>query len=60
MALQFTKRLSVLIDPSSKARAFTVAKRQSLDNFDLLVSFFGKKVAVESLGKRRKATISTA
>ena len=56
MALHFTKRLSVPFDPSSKARAFTVAKRQSTVNFDLLVSFHGNKVAKYQISTKKSGS----
>lgn len=55
MALHFTRRLTVPLDPSSKARAFTVVKKQSSDKFDVLVSFHGNKVAKYEISAKKNA-----
>ena len=53
MALHFTRRLTVPLDPSSKARAFTTVKKQSQSEFDLLVSFHGNKVAKYQISAKK-------
>ena len=45
MALHFTKKLTMVLDPSSKARAFVALKNQSSkDKFDLFVAMHGNSV----------------
>ena len=45
MALHFTKKLTMVLDPSSKARAFVALKNQSnKEKFDLFVAMHGNSV----------------
>ena len=45
MALHFTKKLTMVLDPSSKARAFVALKNySSKDKFDLFVAMHGNSV----------------
>ena len=54
MALHFTRRLTVPLDPSSKARAFVIGKNSSSsDKMEVLVSFHGNQIARYSLTTRK-------
>jgi len=56
MALHFSKKLTVPLDPSSKARAFTVKKTSTSkkEKLEVLVSFHGNSVALYSLDAAKK------
>ena len=49
MALHFAKKLTVPLEPSSKARAFTVYKKSSSSKVDVIVSFHGNSLALYSI-----------
>lgn len=53
MALHFTRRLIVPLEPSSKARAFTILRKNSNDKFDILVAFHGNSIAKYSITAKK-------
>ena len=55
MALHFTNRLVVTLDPTSKARAFTFVKNKTSTNgkFDLLVSYHGNSIAKYRISSKK-------
>ena len=53
MALHFTRRLNVPLDPSSKARSFTAVKKSRKNKFDVLVAFHGNTIAKYSISAKK-------
>lgn len=55
MALHFTKKLTVPLETSSKARAFTLKKTSSSkkDKIEVVVSFHGNSVALYSISMKQ-------
>ena len=56
MALHFSKRLTMALDPSSKARSFATVSRSSAsknDKFELLVAFHGNSMAKYSVQAKK-------
>ena len=52
MALHFSKRLTMALDPSSKARSFANISRRSagkMDKIEMLVAFHGNSMAKYSV-----------
>ena len=50
MALHFSKRLTMALDPSSKARSFaTIGRSTGAENFEMLVAFNGNSMAKYSV-----------
>lgn len=54
MALHFTKKVTVPLDPTSKARSFALKKASSSkkDKVEVVVSFHGNTVALYSLSTK--------
>jgi len=57
MALHFSKKLNVPLDPRSKARSFTLMKTSTSkkSTIEVLVSFHGNSVALYSLKPKKGA-----
>ena len=55
MALHFSKRLTMTLDPSSKARSFATVSRSGSknDKFEMLVAFHGNSMAKYSVQAKK-------
>ena len=53
MALHFTRRLNVPLDPTSKARSFAVVKKSSNNKFDVLLAFHGNSITKYSISAQK-------
>jgi len=58
MALHFTRRLNLTLDPSSKAKSFAIDRKASTssDKLQLLVGYHGNMVAKYSVSTKKEDT----